>query len=608
MRADARYAVLAVLGLCVIAALAFSFSGPLIYSLEKDVFPSRFHDNTDVLKIQAVNSTTDVLPLMPDLLDYTGPIVVNIRIQDVEQARRDLELFTKSRGSLNNLIIKLDMSESEMQEFSKSKDLQQQLLTGLLNSSISLDALENLEIQYRDQNRPDMLMSVQYQGDAIRKKVREIYAQYRSESAKVVATSTKYGLDITEEEESVWEFDRYVRQIDAAQDQLEEKNRIIDFPIRRSSQLSLLIYPETGRYGDTINCFGYYFSLIGFRVAGTPDKQITLYLDDAPVGTVMTDKLGSYTVNVPIAKVPAGSHTLHAESGTTQSDLRTLTILSVDSATTLAVSPSKKPGEVICTGTVIANQPVRNAPVELVWDGTHVNRTTTNAKGEFEAPLSLPNGKHTVVARFTGEGYPIHPSESKVQEAEVSVIRTILPADYGFILYIGVFGVFLLFIGGAVYYLRRMEGRTMFGTLWSSARTGMPAETGSDATAGDGDGAGVERSPDIPLSDSSPSQEDSLVSRYAGILQSAGLSAAAYAVYRDLAGRIAYDLQIPRHTVLTPREMSRSCKARPYCGAFSTLVSAYERIRYGGYRSVSVQAEFETTMHTTDSQLEGGHH
>ena len=214
MRADAKYALIAALVLDVLLALGLFLASPLLYTLENDTIPSRFHDNTGVLKIQSLNSTTDVLPQMQDLLDSTGPIMLTIRVNDIEQARRDLELFAKSRGSLNNLSVKLDMSRSEMQEFSKSEDLQQQLLTDLLDSSMSLDALENLEIRYRDQNDPNMLISVQYQGDEIRKKVQELYNQYRVETGRVTEISSKFGLDATKGDMGLVEFERYVKEID----------------------------------------------------------------------------------------------------------------------------------------------------------------------------------------------------------------------------------------------------------------------------------------------------------------------------------------------------------------------------------------------------------
>ena len=147
-----RYVLLAGMAFAVIGVLVFFFSSPLLYTLEQDMFPSRFHDNVDALAQQMLNSTTDVLPLEQDLIGYTGPITLNIRIKDIDDARRELELFSHSNLRLNNLIVTLDMNQSEIQELSQSSARQRELLEGLMNSSISLDALQDLEIQYRDQN------------------------------------------------------------------------------------------------------------------------------------------------------------------------------------------------------------------------------------------------------------------------------------------------------------------------------------------------------------------------------------------------------------------------------------------------------------------------
>jgi len=611
MRSDERYTILAVLALVVIGALALFVSGPLLYTLEKDTFPSRFHDNPDVLKVQALNSTTDILPLMQDLLDYTGPIVLNIRIKDIEEARRDLELFAKNHGSFDNLVIKLDMSASELEEFSKSKALQQELLMSLLNSSVSLDTLDNLEILYCDQNNPNLLLSVRYQGEAIRKKIRELYAQYQTETEKVSVISTKYGLDTTQEQVSLHEFEQYIREIGATEaDAIERSPAVFDLPIRRSAQLSFIMHPDTARYGDSIECFGYYFSLYGYRDQGVPGKQVTVYIDTTPVSTITTDEIGSYAVEIPVERIRAGTHSLHAESGTTQSDVRMLNIVPVDSVTSLTVSTANSKGEVTCTGSVVANRPVRFAPVELVWDGSHASSTTTDAKGEFRAPLRLPDGTHTVIARFSDEGYPIRPSESEPQVVDVSVLRTITPAiiiaDYSWlVLLLLVGGIFLAFAGGAWYYLKRMPGRTFFGS---------PAAPPPDMTipAGSHQIAGTDEFPPLDEVKSEPTGDgtapESLFTRYAHILQEQGLSAAARTVYLTFSVRIAQELHLQRYTSLTPREVSRSCTKKSYCGPFSSFILVYEQVRYGGYRSAAVQAEFETEMKNTASHLGGEDH
>jgi len=604
MRSDAKYALIAALSLGVLLALGLFLSSPLLYTLEKDTFPSRFHDNTNVLKMQSLNSTTDVLPLMQDLLDSTGPVVLSIRINDIEQARRDLELFAKSRGSLNNLIVKLDMSASEMEEFSKSKALQQQLLTELLNSSVSLDSLENLEIRYRDQNNPDMLMSVQYEGDALRKKVQELYNQYQVETGKVTAISTKFGLDVTEEEKGLLEFGSYVQEIDRNRNQQDALNRAIDFPIRRSSQLSLLLNPESGVYGDRIECFGYYFSLYGYRIEGVPGKEVTVFLDNAPVSSTVTDELGSYRVTIPIERIPAGPHSLYAQSGTTLSDIQTLKIQPVGSATTLVVTRPNSNGDVTCTGSVTANRPVRLAPVQLVRDTTHITEVSTDARGQFKTTLRLPEGRHTIVARFSGEGFPITASESTPQVVDVSIrqmIPSVISPDTKWEIPMVIAGTLLLFIGIAWYYIRREPGRGTFDLLTRAEPT-PPGTPATDLSASYVEPGADE--PRAPSAGTPPPPDESLLARYARILKAEGLSAAAWVVYRQFAGRVANEMFIPKHTALTPRELSRSCIERPFCRAFSSFVSTYERVRYGGQRSVAMQEEFESRIHSTQSELE----
>ena len=114
--------------------------------------------------------------------------------------------------------------------------------------------------------------------------------------------------------------------------------------------------------------------------------------------------------------------------------------------------------------------------------------------------------------------------------------------------------------------------------------------------------------PEASSPDEVPASVVTLFQRYTSLLQSYGLSEASHLVYAELAARIARDLKISRYRVLTPREMSRSCRERPYCGAFSRLIATYERIRYGGYHSDPVREEFEAGMQNTDAHLGGEDH
>jgi phosphoribosylanthranilate isomerase len=606
MTAEKRYIVLAVLALAVIGGLGFFVSNPVLYSLEQSVFSSRFHDNIEALTQQTWNSTTDVLPLEQDLIGYSGPVVLNIRIHDIDDARRDLELFSQSNLRLDGLIVTLDMNQSEIQELSQSSAQQRELLQSLLNSSISLNALQDLEIQYRDQNNQGGLVAVQLQGDALRKKIASLYTQYQAETKIITEISEKQGLDVSSQEESLKEFDAYVKDINASQ--AEPAQRQVTVPIYTSAQLSFMSYPGTGMYGDSIACSGYFFTMFGYLSYGTPGEQVTVYLDNTPVSSVTTDAIGSFDLQVPIDRIPAGTHSLHAESGLTRSDSRSLTVAPVGSVTNLTVSNATPGGDVSCTGSVIANKPVSFAPVELIWDGSHMTGTTTDANGGFSTTLRLPNGPHTVVARFSGEGYPIHPSESMPQVVDVSIQYLPILPTLPLLLIVTILlvaGIVTLSAGGAWYYLRRMSGRRGPGSP-AAPSPGMTEPAGSPEAALTDSVSFLGERPGGPAG--AGTVPESLFARYAHILQDGDLSAAARVVYLGLSERIAQDLHIQRHTSLTPRELSQACTKKPYCGPFSSFVHVYERVRYGGCRSATVQTEFEAGMKDTATLLEGEDH
>ena len=252
-----RYVLLAGMAFAVIGVLVFFFSSPLLYSLEQDMFPSRFHDNVDALAQQMLNSTTDVLPLEQDLIGYTGPITLNIRIKDIDDARRELELFSQSNLRLNSLIVTLDMNQSEIQELSQSSARQRELLEGLMNSSISLNALQDLEIQYRDQNNQGGLVAVQLQGDALRKKIEGLYTQYKAETKIVTDISVKQGLDVSSQEESLRELDAYMKEINASQEN--PATRIAPHPHERPAVLHYLSgHGNIRRFDQMLRVFFYH--------------------------------------------------------------------------------------------------------------------------------------------------------------------------------------------------------------------------------------------------------------------------------------------------------------------------------------------------------------
>ena len=86
----------------------------------------------------------------------------------------------------------------------------------------------------RDQNNQGGLVAVQLQGDALRKKIEGIYTQYQAETKIVTEISEKQGLDVSSQQESLKEFDAYVKDINAVPQEQ------VTVPIYTSAQLSFL--------------------------------------------------------------------------------------------------------------------------------------------------------------------------------------------------------------------------------------------------------------------------------------------------------------------------------------------------------------------------------
>lgn len=595
MTSPIRYGIIAVITVGILLLLALTHSSPLLYALEKDFFPSPFHENPDVLKQQSLNSTTDVLPELQDFIDFTGPVSLNIRIRDLEQARRDLERFQKSHGSIKNLIVKLDMNESEIAEIEKNTALQREILESLMNTSVSLESLELMEIEYRSQNNADMLTTVRLQGNELRKKVKGLNTKYQNATEKVVASGKKFGLNTTKTEESAAAVNKIVEEIEQP---LAEERRTVDVTnIPGEERVSLFIKPDKGEFQDIIEYMGISLTLEGNTTQRSGGKQIIIYMDDKPVSTIMTDNFGFYRARLPIDRTKAGEHIVFVRSPTARSMNRTLTVIAADSVTNLSVTEPDDEGRVNCTGSVTGKgYPVRSGSVQIVWDETHVIVTKTDAKGMFSKELVLPEGRHTIIAHFYGDGYPLNPSQSTPQIVEISFMRE-FQEDFGWIWIVVVAAVlFSIFTAGAYYYLKRM-------TVPRAAL--HPAEPACDLTHSLEDL--LEPEPGS-IQDLLEDENETLFAYYTRVMKEKGLSTASRKVYEHLASHIARDFRIKRYRTMTAREMQKTCRGRPYCNAFARFVSVYERVRYGGQASTKDQAVFEAAMDSTENLMGGDDH
>jgi hypothetical protein len=122
--------------------------------------------------------------------------------------------------------------------------------------------------------------------------------------------------------------------------------------------------------------------------------------------------------------------------------------------------------------------------------------------------------------------------------------------------------------------------------------------------------AGRARAPPLDLFRDVPSpipQEESVAALYFRNLREAGLSGAAHLVYRRFAAVIGLHMGIANPSLLTARELARTCTRQPYGGVFDAFVRCYERIRYAGQKGERATRGFQDSMEKTRAALEGDH-
>jgi len=587
--------VVIIAGLVALAGLVyFAVTSPLLYSPQDAQAETQFQVNTDALKADPVNATTDIYPLMQDLLDRPGSVTLNIRLRDLDSADADLAAYMKTYGKLDNLVINLDMNESEIQNFTLSSEMQDEIFEKLANETETLDALKNLEIRYRDSNDPDMLVSVQYQGTALQKRLGELYSRYKQEHEKNLPISAKLNLDTAKYNQSVEEFQKIVQE---AEDRFGTTVPVPVYDASLPSSLTLAVEPNRAIYRDTVQVLGHLVPV------EDTNATISILMDGNPVKNVTADENGEYTGSLVIERVSRGTHTLVAESRDIRSPEALLIVLAVNSTTTLAAQQDPGNLGVICTGSVLANRPVRFAPFAILENNRTLINGTTDGQGTFNITFPLSAGNHTLIARFNSSEYPVKASESEPVFVEIQKPVVISPGvakkmwdPFGIILSAAC--VIVLSAAGAFLYFRKK-------TVSDQVIT-VPIDI--SVSSGDESNSLWELEPlsePIDPGSSSPLTPDALLRRYEDLSRTEGASNAAFDIYRILAGRAAQHCHIDRYLTRTPREMAAASRNERFGAAFSRFIMAYENIRYAGRAGEEDQDLFKSALVLADKNLRG---
>jgi len=527
--------ILIALACAVLVALAPSITAPELYTPKMDA-ATPLHQNPEVLRQISQSEEEVLLPLMSELLDTSGEVVVNIRLKDFSAAGEELEEYATRLSQMNNLVVRLEAGESDLEEFRRHMAANRENLQDLLNHTRRFSELQRLEVQFRDADDPDKLYSVMFEGEALRRQIAQDYQEYAGRREEVITTSRRFELNTSGYERSVTEYEAITREVETVQENRTETITREVAPSARS--LSLSVVPDAGGYGDRLVLQG---ALTGPDPGGAP---LRVMVDSRPHTRLATAPGGSYRTVYRIGEIRTGTHLAYVQSGDLYSPVRTFTV--VERATTLNLTASLQGTTAVLSGTLTAaGVPVAGAPIHIS-DGTgRIAGATTGTAGVYRVNATLAPGIHTITARFDDPGFPLTPTESAPLDVEVTE-----PPDLPFSI-----AITLLFLvlaaAGAVMYLRRPPRETPTVMHRHEAVEPVPDEE-------------PEPEPEITVD---------------GLVSAGDFSGAARQLYLGCARRLAERHAIDRPGTLTPRELARRCGDPP---ALTEFVDEYQEIRYGG--------------------------
>lgn len=418
-------------------------ASPELFSLENSSV-SAYHKNPLVLKQVSRESSAELLLLMQEQLEGTNTIVLNVRFRNFDEAVREFEDYSAYVKSIDHIVINLDMTESEIGEFRKEAQKNLESLAAMINDTERFDTIQELVVQYQDEDDPESLTAVIFEGEVLRRKIRENYYAYENRSEPHAEKAEDFELNTSEFRESVDQFRFLAEEIDAIQVERTKAAPPVIAP--ESYELGIFVTPAIVRYGDRITVSG--------QLAG-PDparRIIAVYLDNRRSFEATTDESGIYFYSFIVRTLPEGVHIVHATMETSHSAVASFRVADSPSAITLYAGTSSS-GEVLINGTLNAGTtPVIGAPVRIYTDDELMATVKTGSDGIYHGSLTILPGRHQIQAVFSA------PSEFPLNDSASEIVPIMVPGTGDILLpalVIGgcVFGSFL----GAFYYLRRQH-------------------------------------------------------------------------------------------------------------------------------------------------------
>lgn len=393
--------------ICLVLIVMQSGS-PLLYSPRSDAFADD-HVNTAALPRVTGDRASQVLPLIADLLNSPGSLVLTIKANDYESVVRELEEYRQVSRNLDRLVINLDMTESELAEFRKANQENLQILTELSNGTQRWEELKTLEIRYRESGDTQMLTSITYEGESLQRKIQDLYRDYLDQEEVMIRTGEKFNADTSAYLQSERDFRDIVSQVETGQEERVGAVGTGATTDGMESRLTIRIIDREVSYSEFLQVQGEILTPREVRSEG-----VDLFIDSQRAGTLEAGNNGTLSYEHMVEHERAGTHTVFSVySGSLFSEIMTF-VVKTDPTMLVLESPVPEGGQAVFKGTLRTDKsPVKNAPVMILSDGKIVSTVSTNQEGAFHVAAKIPPGDHTVKALFEADSYPLYPSESE---------------------------------------------------------------------------------------------------------------------------------------------------------------------------------------------------
>lgn len=161
--------------------------------------------NPDSLLKESSENSGEALSMMQDFLELSGTAIVNIRYQNIEDAKDDIDEYAALLRQYNSLMINLDMTESEIEEYRRNNGDEIEILEKLAEEVGSLDEMKTLQIQYHDSDDPDNYYSITYNLSKLRKEIADDKTKLSEIIDKKINFSEKFEIDTEKQTESAKE-------------------------------------------------------------------------------------------------------------------------------------------------------------------------------------------------------------------------------------------------------------------------------------------------------------------------------------------------------------------------------------------------------------------